>query len=166
MTFITRFNWPQYQSHEVARAAMIADVQPLLDGAILHMTDPALDPVRVDTDWMAVHSPREGWWVTQKESGVLGVETPQRMISKYHQLQGLHFGGALAALRAGCKIRRKGWNGGGLWLELQQPDEHSKMTLPYIFLNYPDDAKTTPGARVPWVPSQTDLLATDWEIVS
>lgn len=26
----------------------------------------------------------------------------------------------------------------------------------------PDDAKTTPGARAPWVPSQTDVLADDW----
>jgi hypothetical protein len=39
------------------------------------------------------------------------------------------------------------------------------MTLPYVYLNYPDDARNTPGARVPWLPSQTDMLAEDWEIV-
>ena len=27
------------------------------------------------------------------------------------------------------------------------------------------DAKTTPGARVPWLASQTDMLAEDWAIV-
>jgi hypothetical protein len=49
-----------------------------------------------------------------------------------------------------------------MWLELQVPDAHSKMTLPYVFLSYPKDAANTPGARVPWLASQTDLLAEDW----
>lgn len=76
----------------------------------------------------------------------------------------MDFGNALNALRAGHKVAREGWNGKGLWLELQVPDAHSEMTLPYIFISYPADAKTTPGARVPWFASQTDMLATDWEI--
>lgn len=74
----------------------------------------------------------------------------------------MNFGSALEALKSGMKVSRQGWNGKGLWLELQRPDENSKMTLPYIFISYPDDAKTTPGARVPWLASQTDLLAEDW----
>ena len=78
----------------------------------------------------------------------------------------MEFGAALKALKVGAKIMRPGWNGSGLWLELQTPDEHSQMTLPYIYINYPDDAKKTPGARVPWVASQTDLLAEDWVIIA
>ena len=74
----------------------------------------------------------------------------------------MNFGEALQVLKAGGRIARTGWNGVGLWLELQVPDAHSKMTLPYIYINYPDDAKTTPGARVPWLASQTDVLAEDW----
>ena len=54
-------------------------------------------------------------------------------------------------------------NGKGSWMELKVPDEHSKMTPPYI--NYPFDAINTPGARVPWLASQTDMLAEDWRIV-
>ena len=75
------------------------------------------------------------------------------------------FGWALHKLRNGFKVARSGWNGKGLWVELQQPDEHSKMTLPYFYLNYPSNAKTSPNARVPWLPSQTDILAEDWDIV-
>ena len=45
---------------------------------------------------------------------------------------------------------------------MQRPDAHSKMTLPYIFMSYPADAMNTPGARVPWLASQTDMLAEDW----
>lgn len=77
----------------------------------------------------------------------------------------MDFGDALRFLKAGNKVARDGWNGKGLWLELQWPDAGSKMTLPYVYLNYPDDARNTPGARVPWLASQTDMLAEDWEIV-
>lgn len=77
----------------------------------------------------------------------------------------MNFGSALEALKSGGKVARTGWNGKGLWLELQRPDAHSKMTLPYIYINYPTDAQNTPGARVPWLASQTDMLAEDWRAV-
>ena len=76
----------------------------------------------------------------------------------------MDFGAALQELKRGNKVARSGWNGKGLWVELQTPDEHSKMTLPYLYLNYPTDAQNTPGARVPWLASQTDILAEDWSI--
>ena len=45
------------------------------------------------------------------------------------------FGSAIDELKAGERVQREGWNGKGMWLELQVPDEHSKMTLPYIFMS-------------------------------
>jgi hypothetical protein len=77
----------------------------------------------------------------------------------------MNIGKAIDTLKAGNKVTRTGWNGAGLWLELQVPDANSKMTLPYIYINYPNTAKTTPGAKVPWLASQTDMLAEDWELV-
>ena len=77
----------------------------------------------------------------------------------------MNFGEALAELKVGGKVARRGWNGKGMWLEMQRPDTFSKMTLPYVYLNYPDDAANTPGARVPWLASQTDMLAEDWGVV-
>lgn len=68
----------------------------------------------------------------------------------------MHFGDAITQLRAGHKLTRTGWNGKGMWLELQVPDVHSKMTLPYVFISYPT------GTRAPWIPSQTDMLSFDW----
>ena len=79
-------------------------------------------------------------------------------------IDGFGFGIALDILKKGGKVRRTGWNGRGMWVEMQHPDAHSKMTLPYLYLNYPDNALNTPGARVPWLASQTDILATDWEV--
>lgn len=71
---------------------------------------------------------------------------------------GMDFGAALADLKDGHRVMREGWNGKGMWLELQEPDEHSKMTLPYIFMF------TATGDLVPWLASQTDLLANDWQL--
>jgi hypothetical protein len=74
------------------------------------------------------------------------------------------FGQALELLKQGKKVHRKGWNGKGMWLELQIPDAHSKMTLPYIYIEYPYGHPAYPlGSRVPWLASQTDLLMDDWE---
>lgn len=78
----------------------------------------------------------------------------------------MDFGAALQELKRGNKVARSGWNGKGLWVELQIPDANSKMTLPYLYLNYPVDAQNMPGIRVPWLASQTDILAEDWCLVA
>lgn len=71
--------------------------------------------------------------------------------------QRLNFGDALALLKDGKRVARAGWNGKGMWLQLQRPDDHSKMTLPYIYMS------TAQGDLVPWLASQTDVLSEDWE---
>lgn len=68
------------------------------------------------------------------------------------------FGWALSLLYAGKKVSRENWNGKGMWIALQIPDEYSKMQLPYIYMN------TAQGKLVPWLASQTDILASDWEV--
>ena len=74
------------------------------------------------------------------------------------------FAWALRHLKSGQKVRRDGWNGKGMWLEMQVPDAHSKMTLPYIFMEYPVGHSAYPkGCRVPWLASQTDMLSEDWD---
>lgn len=68
----------------------------------------------------------------------------------------MDFGGALESLRFGCRVTRAGWNGKDMWLALQIPDGYSKMRRPYIYMSPVD------GELVPWVASQSDLLAEDW----
>lgn len=70
----------------------------------------------------------------------------------------MNFSNALDNLKYGYRVWRSGWNGKGQWLALQRPDEHSKMTLPYIYIH------TVQGDLVPWLASQTDLLAEDWVV--
>lgn len=79
-----------------------------------------------------------------------------------------NFGKALDALKAGKNVRRQGWNGTGIFLSLQVPDKHSKMTQPYVYIDTLGLQTLNPKApkgRVPWLPSQTDILADDWEVV-
>ena len=54
------------------------------------------------------------------------------------------------------KFTRKGWNGKDQYIQIQNPDKNSKMTRPYVYI------KTVQGDLVPWLASQTDLLADDW----
>ncbi len=70
--------------------------------------------------------------------------------------RGFDFGIALNRMRIGCAVSREGWNGPGQFLRLQEQDAQSKMTLPYIFIT------TVQGDLVPWLCSQTDMLAEDW----
>lgn len=66
------------------------------------------------------------------------------------------FGMALEMLKSGSRVTRQGWNGPNQWVEMQRPDANSKMSLPYLYI------RTVQGDLVPWLASQTDLLAEDW----
>lgn len=71
----------------------------------------------------------------------------------------MNFGEAIEALKSQKRVARSGWNGKGQYLELQVPDEHSKMGYPYIYISPVD------GKLVPWFASQTDMLANDWQLI-
>ena len=73
----------------------------------------------------------------------------------------MDFSLALALLRQGHSIQRTGWNGKNQTLHLQESD--SKM-MPYIYLEF--SAGSDSRGRVPWVATQTDLLANDWVVVN
>ena len=79
-----------------------------------------------------------------------------------------NFGYAIEQLKEGEAVAREGWNGKGIALRLQRPDENSFMTAPYIYIDtmgLQTDNDKAPKVRVPWLASQTDMLADDWFIV-
>ena len=81
----------------------------------------------------------------------------------------MDFGQALTELKNGNKVKRKGWNGDGIFLALQVPDKNSKMTQPYIYidtLGLKTNNPNAPKGRVPWLASQTDMLTEDWEVIN
>jgi len=68
-------------------------------------------------------------------------------------------GWAVKQMQDGQFVQRGGWNGKGQYLGIQIPDALSANSLPYVWI------RTVQKQRVPWVCSQTDLLATDWQVV-
>jgi len=71
----------------------------------------------------------------------------------------MDFGEALDEMKThGAHVARKGWNGQGMYVALQMPDQFSKIGRPYLYM------KPMDGNLVPWVASQSDLLGEDWVI--
>lgn len=81
---------------------------------------------------------------------------------------------ALTNLKAGLKVQRAGWNGKGMFLFLVQGSQFAVNRAPLLgiypegkIINYQPhiDMKTADDTIVPWLASQSDLLATDWQLV-
>ncbi len=94
--------------------------------------------------------------------------------SAYRPVENMSFGLAIEALKAGKKVARAGWNGKGMFLFLV-PGSTFKVNRPPLMGIYPEgteinycphiDMKTADGKVVPWLASQTDVLAEDWAVV-
>jgi len=86
----------------------------------------------------------------------------------YKSVDGLSFGLAIEAMRLGHRVARKGWNGQGIFLRISYPGATCLMTKEFIYIDttaLASDNSDAPLCRVPWLPSQTDLLSQDWVIV-
>ena len=96
----------------------------------------------------------------QRTVGVVGPD-PCKFVIKEYRAPRYNFSQAFQFAKEGAVIARDGWNGNGLTVQAQFPDEHSKMGNPYLYI----DASALGGKANPWVPSQTDLFADDWYVV-
>lgn len=86
----------------------------------------------------------------------------------------MSYSDALNALMAGQRVGRRGWNGKGMWIYLAKQgvcERHIggnddgvvvfQVSLePFIVM------RTAQGTYVPWLCSQTDAVANDWELVA
>lgn len=85
---------------------------------------------------------------------------------------GLTFSTALALVKDGKRLQRAGWNGKGMFIFLV-PGSRFTVNRPPLLGIYPEgteinyhghvDMRTADGQIVPWLCSQTDLLAEDWQ---
>lgn len=110
----------------------------------------------------------------------LNGELDERLVEYYKNRykeneKGFGFGKALQALKQGHAVARSGWNGNGIYIALKKSDTNTsksiidtgKMTYDYLYIDttgLKTDNSDAPKGRVPWTPSQTDLLAHDWYI--
>lgn len=78
------------------------------------------------------------------------------------------FGAALSLLGEGRRVTRAGWNGRGMFLvaisrwgaSFADSDLADLQPAPFIAM------RTVDRRIVPWLASQTDVLATDWREVA
>lgn len=87
-------------------------------------------------------------------------------------MSGHGIGWAVKQMQDGKRVMRAGWNGKDMFLYLV-PGSRFEVNRPPLLGIYPEghpidyqphvDMKTAQGTCVPWLCSQSDLLATDWE---
>jgi hypothetical protein len=85
------------------------------------------------------------------------------------------FSEALAHIKAGDCVARRGWNGEGMYVFLVDGSTFC-VNRPPLNQMFPEgteityrshiDMRAADGSIGVWVPSQTDILAEDWYIVS
>lgn len=84
------------------------------------------------------------------------------------------FSEALEIIKTKGRVARTGWNGKGMFVFLVNGSTFEVNREPLlsilgegVIVNYRShiDMKTADGSIVPWVASQTDILADDWELV-
>lgn len=76
-----------------------------------------------------------------------------------------NFGEAIKYLKRGLKMCRQGWNGKGMYLahvNSYQYKVDGEVHKDSLFLSPWIGMKTADGKFVPWLASQTDMLAEDW----
>lgn len=83
----------------------------------------------------------------------------------------MNFSQALDEIKAGKKVSRSGWNGKNMFV-FMVPGSTFTVNRPPLLGIYPEgseinyqghvDMKTANGTIVPWICTQSDLLATDW----
>ncbi len=91
----------------------------------------------------------------------------------YRRIDGMTFGLAIEAMKKGCSVARKGWNGKDQFIYLIKGSAMQKV-LQYGYGEYVGEPtivdtlaiKTTSNQiQIGWLASQTDMLAEDWYIV-
>jgi hypothetical protein len=120
------------------------------------------------------------WTVVLKDEGYPDTSAPipgffQPKKEQVKMEQGLDFGRALERLKDGEVVTREGWNGKGMFIYLVQGSTFAvnRPPLSGLFpegteINYRAhiDMKTADGSCVPWIASQSDLLADDWLVTT
>ena len=84
--------------------------------------------------------------------------------------ESLTFGEAIEALKLGKRTAREGWNGKGMFIYHVPANEYPSQTdvakrcfgRTTVYGAYLA-RKTATGEVVPWLASQTDVLAEDWQ---
>ena len=83
----------------------------------------------------------------------------------------MNFGKAIALLKKGKKVSRKGWNGKNQYIELASNISYKNADGEIININHKTIGNKaiafvgTSGIQIGWLASQSDMLSDDWELI-
>lgn len=168
---------PRYQCHKHVWALKILEVIPKGNpdpsgqsaaasyGATIIPDDPSHGPFPVTADYVTKHNPQPGGYFVVYTDGYLSYSPAKAFEEGYSPVGNMSFGVALEALKSGKRVSRAGWNGKGMWLCLVARWSGAIGEMPVDYHLLPWIAmKTVDGGVVPWLASQTDVLAEDWAL--
>ena len=113
--------------------------------------------------------PRDMIWVTRDDWEIVQEDEPKNVNKPMSEMKKLrNFGWAIAALKRGEKVSRKGWNGKKQYIQLASGISY--VTSDGKIVNCEHDAignqaiafVGTSGVQMGWLASQADMLAEDW----
>ncbi|EPY03494.1 DUF2829 domain-containing protein [Magnetospirillum fulvum] len=184
-----------YQCHKRVKAAQIATISEVIHGETEDyrlVTTTEGEEINVKANILARwQGPVEGHYLVEYEDGYsalspahafeAGYHLPGQEPARWNTTGTFDFGVAIEALKAGQRVVREGWKGKGMWLSLscdgsrQVPAENfwSPHNAEFARKNggmatvLPAITMKTAGGEIlmGWLASQTDMLATDWQVV-
>ncbi len=182
---------PRYICHKEVWALKIKKIEPTpteenqeSDGSYMITAEgDHYSPFRVDTHYYFKHKPEAGGYYVVYKDGYKSYSpagafeegySPLSISANANRLTVPTFGWALKQLHNGDKVCRHGWNGKGMFIFLV-PGSTFKVNRAPLLGIYPKgteinyhahiDMKTADDMIVPWLASQTDILANDWEVL-
>ena len=113
----------------------------------------------------------EGYVLTYKD-GYISWSPKEVFEEAYREIgETMDFGGAIRALRAGCKTARAGWNGKKQYVEMATCISYKGSAGNVVNVEHNNIGNKalafvgTSGVQMGWLASQADMLADDWYIV-
>ena len=119
-------------------------------------------------------NPADEGYLVKYSDGYESWSPKKQFEEAYRECDNMTFGLAIEMMKKGKKVAREGWNGKGMFLYYVPVASYTPCTpigeecatdngkVPYgAYIAM----KTAQGNVVPWLASQTDMLAEDWVVV-
>ena len=114
-------------------------------------------------------NPEDAGYLVRYQDGYISWSPKKQFDEAYRECDHMTFGIAVELLKQGKKVARSGWNGKGMYL-FKSPKLGCQMYEQFTGKSINDIQefivmKATDDTLVPWLASQTDVLAEDWVLI-
>ncbi len=169
--------------HKQVMAAPIVAADPVAHALTIMLPNGEPHTFAPAADFFARSTPTVGDYFVVYDDGYQSHSPAAAFEAGYHPgTDGMTFGDAIDAMKAGKRVARAGWNGKGMWIAYTPGSEFSPAfakvghAATFRAAEAPDepirlgahiDMRAADGSMVVgWLASQTDMLAEDWVVVT